>query len=151
MHEQQQEARDGKEDAIHDAKGKARLQHGAVLVRVELKGRIAGDAIVVDGEGESTISGEIGAVRIRDVAQLVDAGDESTDEAEIDKGDEEGGVAGGFAAEDGGNGPGSGEDGYDEEDAERICELCFLSTAGGSAARGSHRTESGVRKFWLSN
>lgn len=118
-HEQQQEARNSKEDAVHDPERKARLQHRAILIRVQAEWRISADAIVVDGEREVAVVFESGAVGSGDVAQFVDAGDEGANEAEVDEGDEEGGVTGGFAAEDGGDGPGGGEDGNDEEDSER--------------------------------
>ena len=88
MHEQQQERGDGKEDAVHDTKSKACLEHGAIL---------------------------IGAVCICDVSELVYTSDQGADEADVDEGDENGGIAGGFAAEHGSNGPGSSEDGDDEE------------------------------------
>ncbi len=98
MHEQQQEARNSKEDAIHDPERKGSLQHRTVLVRIQAEGRISADTIVIDGEGEVAVGFESSAVGSGDVAQFVDAGDEGAHEAEIDEGDEEGGVAGGFAA-----------------------------------------------------
>lgn len=48
MHKKQQERRNKEEDDIHNAKGKARLQHGAILIRGEMEGGIAADPIVVD-------------------------------------------------------------------------------------------------------
>lgn len=66
------------------------------------------------------VCGEVCTVGVGDVTELVDAGDKGPDEAEVDEGDEDGGVAGGFAAEDGYDGPGGGEDGDDEEDAGGI-------------------------------
>lgn len=118
MHEQQQESGDSEEDAIHDAEREARLPHRAFLVGVQAHGGgIAVDAVVVDGDGEAVVGGEVGAVGVGDVAELVDAGDEGADETEVDEGDEDGGVAGRFAAEDGKDGPRGGEDGNDEENA----------------------------------
>ncbi|KAL8642703.1 MAG: hypothetical protein Q9228_000633 [Teloschistes exilis] len=121
MHEQQQKRRDGEEDAIHDAKRKARLQHGAILVDVEVEGRGAADAIVVDGEGEAAVGGEVGTTGVRDAAEFVDSGDKGPDEAEIDEGGEEGGFASGFAAEHGRDSPCGGQDRDDEEDTEESC------------------------------
>lgn len=127
VHEEQQKARDRKEDAIHDSKRKARLQHRAILVRIQMERRIAVDAIIIDREGEVVVVGKMGAIGLRNVAEFVDASDEGADEAEIDEGDEEGGVAGGFAAKDRGDGPGGGEDGDDEEDEDIIwCEEVLL-------------------------
>ena len=95
MHEEQQKGGDGEENAIHDAKREAGFPHRTFLVGVQAHGGgIAADAVVVDGDGESTIGGEIGAVGVGDVAELVDAGDEGADETEVDEGDEDGGVAG---------------------------------------------------------
>lgn len=120
VHEQQQECRDGEKDAIHDAESKARLQHGAILVDVEVEGRGAADAVVVDGEGEVAIGRETGAAGFCNVAKFVDPGDEGADEAEVDEGDEEGGFAGGFAAEHGRDGPRGRQDGDDEEYTENM-------------------------------
>lgn len=120
MHEQQQKARDKKEDTIHDPKRKARLQHGAILVRVETKRRTAANTIIVDGDGKVAVGGKVCAVRVGDVAEFVDTGNECADEGKIDQGDEVSGVAGGFAAEDGDDSPGGGEDRDDEEDAEEV-------------------------------
>lgn len=118
MHKQQQKGGDGEEDAIHDAKREARFPHRTFLIGVQTQGRCtAADAIVVDGDGETAVGGEIRAVGIGDVAKLVDAGDEGADETEVDEGDEHGGVAGGFAAENGEYGPSGSEYGDDEEDA----------------------------------
>lgn len=118
MHEQQQKGGDGEEDAIHDAKSEARFSHRTFLVGVQAQGRrIATDAIVVDGDGETAVGGEIGAVGVGDVTELVDAGDEGADETKVDEGDKYGGVASGFAAEDGEYGPSGSEDGDDEENA----------------------------------
>lgn len=124
MHEQQQKRGNRKEDAIHDAKCKACLQHRAVLVGVEVKGGRGGDTGIVNGEGEVAVVGKVGAVGICDVTKLVDASDEGADEAEIYEGDEHGGVAGGFTAEDGDEGPCGGEDGDDEEDTEGDLVSC---------------------------
>ena len=115
VHEKQQNARYEKEDAIHYAKCKARLQHRAILIGIEMEGRISADAIIIDGHGEVTVCGEACAVCVGDVAKFVDAGDEGADEAEVDEGDEDGGIAGGFATENGYDGPGGGQDGDDEE------------------------------------
>lgn len=72
------------------------------------------------------IGGEVAAARIGDVAKFVDAGDEGADEAEVDEGDEDGGVAGGSAAENGEDSPGGCEDGDDEEDAVENPVSCAL-------------------------
>jgi len=120
VQEERQDERDEEEDRVHDPERPRRLQHRAVLVDVYRPRQIAVDAEVakgaqadVDGRG-----GEIGAVRIADAAQLVVGGDEGTDEAEVDEGDEEGGAAGGAEAEEGRDRPGAGEDGDDEEDED---------------------------------
>lgn len=120
MHKQQQEARDGKKDAVHDAERKTRFQHGAMLIRVQMKRRTPTDSIIVNGDGEVGVGGEICAVCIGDVAELVDAGDEGADEAEVDERYKDGGVTGGFTAEDSGDGPGGGQDGNDEEDEDGV-------------------------------
>lgn len=55
MHEQQQERRNEEEDDIHNAKGKAGLQHGAILIRGKTEGGIAADPIVVDGNRKAAV------------------------------------------------------------------------------------------------
>lgn len=107
MHKQQQKGRNGKEDAIHDPECKARFAHRAFLVGIQTQGRcITADAIVVDGDGEAAVGGEVGAVCVGNVAKFVDAGNEGADEAEVDEGDEHGGIAGRLAPDYGEDGPG---------------------------------------------
>src|ERR1700728_2829974 len=82
-----EQARDEKEDAIHDAKGKTRLEHGTCLVNRHAKGidvRLAEDA---EGEGIA-LGRDAGAGVAGDAAQVPDAGDEGADEAQVDEGDE---------------------------------------------------------------
>lgn len=42
VHEQQQDACDEKEDAVHDAERKARLQHRACLIDIDSERRVGG-------------------------------------------------------------------------------------------------------------
>ena len=55
---------------------------------------------------------------VRNAPQLVDASNKSANEAKVDEGDERSRLAGGLAAEEGGNRPSAGEHGDDEEGAE---------------------------------
>lgn len=120
MHEQQKETCNGKEDAIHDPERKARLQHGAVLVRVEMKRRRSANPIVIDGEGKVTVGGKVCAVRLGNVAEFVDTSNECADKCEVDERDEDGRITSRFTAEDGDDGPRCGKDGDDEEDEDGI-------------------------------
>ena len=64
---------------------------------------------------EYAIAAEACARGVRDGAKFVDAGYEGPYEAEINEGNEDGGVTGGFAAEEGHDGPDGAKDRHDEE------------------------------------
>ena len=120
VQEQRQDGGDPEEDAVHDAKGKGGLEHGAVLVHVDAVGApelpaIGAEWAQRDVEG-GVGGGEVGAVGACDAAQGDDRGDEGADEAEVDEGDEEGGVLGARVGEEGVDGVDGAEHGGDEED-----------------------------------
>ena len=120
MHEQRQDERDEEEHRVHNPKRPRRLQHRAVLVDIDRPWRIAADAKIAE-RPESDVDGrelEACAVGLADAAELVVGGNEGADEAEVDEGDEEGRAAGGAEAEEGHDGPGTGEDRDDEEDED---------------------------------
>lgn len=83
-----QQAGDKKEDAVHDAKGKARFQHRACLVDVNSKSVEVGgtDGAQVDEVRVAAV--DRGAVHRADPAQVKDGGDKSADKGEVDEGDE---------------------------------------------------------------
>lgn len=79
------------EDAVHDAECKAGLEHGAVLVHIQAPWVVAvATDVTQDTQVEvETAGGKVGAIRIGNAAQEVDASDEAANEAQVDKGDEE--------------------------------------------------------------
>lgn len=114
--EPSQDGGEEEEDAVHDAKGEAGLEHGASLVDRGV------DAVVGVGgtkgtkvEVEAAAGGDVDTVGLGDVAQVPDGGDECADEAEIDDGDEQGVGGRAVVAEEGEDGPGEREHRDDEE------------------------------------
>jgi len=103
---QRQNTRNKKEDAIHDPKRKARLQHRTLFIGREIKAI----QTCVSEDPKIDLVGIPGcyarAVLFCDTAEFVDACDESPDEAEIDEADEEGVVFGAVVGEEGCDGPG---------------------------------------------
>jgi hypothetical protein len=129
----------GKEDAVHDAKGEAGLEHGAWLVRVEAPAG-ARDAEAARRATPVAAAAKRDTVGAGDAAQVVDAGDEGADKEQVDEGDEAGVGRGAVVAEEGEDGPGEGEDGDDEEDEDRVgregVELVVLVDEPGKHAHG---------------
>ena len=123
VHKQQQETGNEKEDAIHDSECKAGLQHCACLIRVhgDWTACAAAGAAAIDAEAcpEVGVDTKVGAVGIGNKPQLVDTCNKGADEAEVNKRDEDGGIAGRFATEQGNDCPHTGEDGDDKEDEDR--------------------------------
>ncbi|QSZ32193.1 hypothetical protein DSL72_001764 [Monilinia vaccinii-corymbosi] len=115
-HHTRQQARDEKEDAIHDAKREARLEHGAGLVDRDAHAVHVGIAPRAKIDIVPTRRADGGAVGMRDEAERVDARDQRAEETEVDKGDEERIVARAVVGEERCNGPGACEDRHDEED-----------------------------------
>lgn len=121
MQENGQDGSKEEEENIHDAKRPRGLEHGAVLVDI---GREPGAGLlaIVPERADLDVDGcglEVGAAGAVDGAEFVDGSDEGADEAEVDKGDEEGGATGRAETEEGAEGPGAGEDGDDEENEDR--------------------------------
>lgn len=105
------------EDAVHDAKGEAGLEHGARLVdrgvdAVVRVGRAKGPKVDI----EATAGADVYAVGVGNVAQIPDSGDEGTHKAEIDNGDKQGIGGRAVVAEEGEDGPGEREHRDDEQD-----------------------------------
>ncbi len=98
VHKQQQKARNEEKDDVHNPKGKAGLQHRACLVILDLDGTGSTGAGTVSVHAytcsEVCVEAEVRTVRVGNVPQLVDACDEGADEAEVHKGDEDGGLSG---------------------------------------------------------
>ena len=121
MHKQQQETRYEKEDAIHNPERKARLQHRTRLIRIQGKGLRSTNTVRSKGNRDpGSIVGEAGAVCGGYATKFVDAGDEGTNEAEVDEGNEDGGITCRFAPEEGYDGPDGTEGGDDEEGSLRF-------------------------------
>lgn len=77
-----------KEDAIHDTKSEARLQHGARLVDINAERVEVGGPHGAQVDKVRVALVDRGAVHVADPAQVKDGGDEGADESEVDKGDE---------------------------------------------------------------
>ncbi len=101
VEKQQNHTRDEEEYTIHDPERETRLQHCAILVHIPREGRVRGYAVRASADVESAVAGDVAAVGAGYTPELVDAGDEGADEAEVDEGDEDCGGAGGFVAEEG--------------------------------------------------
>lgn len=91
--QQREDRSDEEEDAVHDAKRKARLQHGAVLISIDVDS-IQAESAGAAADGEEIVSARnVGAVPVGGVAEGVDGADEGADEEEIDERDKVGVVA----------------------------------------------------------
>lgn len=93
LHKEQQESGGEEEDNIHDAKSKARLEHRTRLIHIQREWIIAAKTIVVECDGEISVVGKGGAVGFGNRSEFVHRCYQRAYEAEIDKGDEEGGTA----------------------------------------------------------
>lgn len=80
--QQGQKTRNKKENAIHDAKRPARLQHRARLINLHIDAANTKPAPIAHADREERTPGFVdgAAAVLADVAQLVDAGDERADE-----------------------------------------------------------------------
>ena len=94
VHKDQDQERDEEEDAIHDAEGEARFLHCAILRNAGRNPARTGDSIGSHAQICWATVSDAGAVGVGDTAELIDAGYEGADEAEVDKSDEEGGSLG---------------------------------------------------------
>ena len=93
LHKQQQESGGQEEDNIHDPKSKARLEHRARLVHIQREWIITAEPIIVERDRERSVVGKGGAVGFGNRPEFVHGCYQRAYEAEIDKGDEEGGAA----------------------------------------------------------
>lgn len=127
VHEQQQESSDGEEDTIHDSESEARLKHRARLIEVDREGTRRAGTTRAHVDAELTVGADTRTILLGDAAELVYAGYEGSDEAEIDKGDEDGGFAGRLPTVESGNRPGGSKNRDDEEGQDvSWCKLvCF--------------------------
>ena len=115
LHEEQPESRDGKEDGIHDAECKRGFQHGTLLIDVKIKPIVAAHSAGPECDIEIAVITEVRAIGVGDAAKVIDAGDQSANEAYVDETDEMGGPTGRFATEEGQEAPCYGKGGDDEE------------------------------------
>lgn len=99
LHEDQEERRDSEENNIHDPEGEGRLQHGALLVCVETEPIVSTDATGAYSERGISITGKVGAIGVGDGAEVVYAGDQGANEANINEADEVSGPSGGLATD----------------------------------------------------
>lgn len=111
---------DEEEDAVHDAEGEAGLEHSARLVDGDV------DSVEVGRtEDAKTLiiraaCLNVGAVGARDPTEVVHAGDQSANEAEVDETDEARIGLATVVAEQGEDGPGRAED-RDNEQYQNVC------------------------------
>ncbi len=119
MHKRQN-ARNEKENTVHDPERKAGLEHRALLIGTKMQPVYIGAAENAEVDLVGVPRCHAGAVFACDAAQLVDACDERGDEAEVDEGYEEGVVFRTVVGEEGADCPGGGEDGHDEEDEDVV-------------------------------
>jgi hypothetical protein len=127
---QRQKAGEEEEEAVHDAKRKRSLEHGALAVDIP--------AIAVAGDGEEAevsavraVGRPVGAVGVCDSTERVDSTDESADEQQIDKGNKVGRVPRTRIQEQGAQRPGRAEHRDDEEheDGARREEVALVVPA----------------------
>jgi hypothetical protein len=88
--EESQYTRNKEENAIHNRKRKASLQHRALLISSKMQAIHINAAQYAEVDLVGIAGCDVRAVFMGDAAQLVDACDQGADEAEVDKGDEEG-------------------------------------------------------------
>lgn len=117
--QQCQETGNEKEDAVHDAESETCFQHCTILVHVDGQTIDTTPDTAEYAKGNATgvcaVSIDMSAIGFGNTTEFVYTGYESTDEAEVDEGDEEGIGTRAMICEESRNGPGSTEDGYDEE------------------------------------
>lgn len=120
MQEQSQQRRPEEKQGLHDSERKACLQHGARLFHVQRK-RVIGAPPVLAERAERDPDGAavpVRAVCASDEAELIDSGNEGAEEEKIDESDENGGIFGGFEADQCVDGPEDGNGADDEEDQD---------------------------------
>lgn len=120
--EQRKDRGEEEEEDVHDAKGEAGLEHGAVLVDVQ--GPAAAQAAAPGAEDAEVdveaAGGEVATVRPGDLAQHDDAGDETPHEAKVHKGHEDGRVLRSVVREHGRDRPDRRQHRRDEEDEDEV-------------------------------
>lgn len=87
VHKDQDQERDEEEDAIHDAEGEARFLHCTGFLYGGRNPARTGDSIGSHAQVCWATVGDAGAVGVGDAAELINAGYEGADEAEVDEGD----------------------------------------------------------------
>jgi len=85
--EEGEEGGDGEEDAVHDPEGEGSFEEGADFVGFDVESSNIHPHIPEINPICRTTA-HVRAIRMRDKSELVDTSDESTDETEIDEGDE---------------------------------------------------------------
>jgi len=116
VEKQSQDKGDEKEYDVHDAKDPRSFEHGASFVDVEMPttAAIVSEYSKIDVDG----SREVGTVGVSNATKIVDACNERTDEAQVDKGDKKGRAPSRTETDECCNSPGAGEDRDDEEDED---------------------------------
>lgn len=96
MKEQCQESRPSKENHLHNAHRKRRLQHRTRLIHMQRERVIRAHAVLAERAERNPDGPAVpaGTVCVGDEAELVDGCDEGTEEEGVHEGDEEGGALG---------------------------------------------------------
>ena len=115
MHEAQDEECDAEEYAVHDAERETRLLHRAIFFDGGRETTRSRNSIGPYTQICRAAGADAGTVGAGDAAEFVHARDEGADEAEVDKGNEEGGSLSGLAPEESEDRPCGCEGGDDEE------------------------------------
>lgn len=112
--------REEEQDGVDDAKGEARLEHGARLVDLDVDAVEGGAAEDAEAQVDGGPADHARAVGVGYEAEGVHGADEGADEEEVDDGHEDGVCGGAVVREEGEDGPGAGEDRDDEEDEDGV-------------------------------
>lgn len=108
-----------KEDAVHDAESPAGLEHRARLrvapVIAQAVHLSTADKVPPDIRLRRIVAGSIA-----DAAKVVDCGDESADNSDVDEGHKQGVMRRAVVAEEGENGPGQSKYADNEQDKDRV-------------------------------
>lgn len=106
------------EDAVHDAKGEARLEHVAWFAEAPVEAELRNLAAAYVVPPDLAVHGIV-ALSEADRREEVDGSNQGAHHANVDKGDEEGVVRRSVVGEERKDGPGKGEDGDDEHEEDR--------------------------------
>lgn len=117
---------EAKHEAVHDAKGKAGLEHVARLAVAPVVAK-TGDLVAADKVGPVLARVGVVALRQADRRDEVGRGDEGAEDESVDEADKQSVVRGSVVREEREDGPGECDDGYDEDDEDRVGRECVVA------------------------